>query len=146
MQFQNTKKRHPLESIGFSPSTETTILAAVVGILGSFGALFFKYLIGFFQRLFWHTTDMGPESLFAIPIHTRIAVPVLGGLIVGPLIYFFAREAKGHGVPEVMAAVVTHNSIIRPVVVVVKTFASAISIGSGGSVGREGPIVQIGAA
>ncbi len=146
MNITETKKRIPLESMGFSPSTETTFLAAVVGILGSFGALFFKHLIAFLQKMFWHTADMAPETLLAVPVHYRIAIPVIGGLLVGPLVYFFAREAKGHGVPEVMVAVVTRNSIIRPAVVLVKTFASALSISSGGSVGREGPIVQIGAA
>ena len=122
------------------------MLAALVGILGGFGALFFKKLIFFIQYLFWHTVNMQPGTLLAVPWWQRLIIPVIGGLIVGPLIYFLAREAKGHGVPEVIAAVVTSNSIIRPVVVLVKTFASAISIGSGGSVGREGPIVQIGAA
>ena len=68
----------------------------------------------------------------------------LGGLVYGPLIYRFAREAKGHGVPEVMAAVALRGGRIRPSVAVVKSLASALCIGSGGSVGREGPIVQIG--
>jgi len=146
MSLHVQKKRYPLESIGFSPSTETTILAVLVGILGGFGALFFKHLIAFIQKLFWHTTDMSTELLLSIPWYIRVAAPIIGGLIVGPLIYFLAREAKGHGVPEVMAAVVRRNSVIRPVVVLVKSIASAVSIGSGGSVGREGPIVQIGAA
>ena len=75
-----------------------------------------------------------------------LLIPALGGIFVGILTYFLAREAKGHGVPEVMAAVAQHGGIIRPRVVIVKAFASAICIGSGGSVGREGPIVQIGAA
>jgi len=66
--------------------------------------------------------------------------------VVGPLIYFFAREAKGHGVPEVMAAVALRGGVIRSRVVAIKALASAVSIGSGGSVGREGPIVQIGSA
>ncbi|MFC1539516.1 chloride channel protein [Candidatus Latescibacterota bacterium] len=140
------QKRYPLQSLGFKPSTETIIISAFVGILAGFGALFFKHLIGFIQKIFWHTTDMSPESLLAIPFHLRILIPAIGGLIVGPMIYFWAREAKGHGVPEVMEAVIEKNSIIRPVVVIIKTFASAISIASGGSVGREGPIVQIGAA
>ncbi len=74
-----------------------------------------------------------------------ILIPALGGLIVGPLIYFFAREAKGHGVPEVMIAVAKNGGRIRPRVALVKILASAITIGTGGSVGREGPIVQIGA-
>ena len=73
-------------------------------------------------------------------------VPAGGGLIVGPLVHYLAREAKGHGVPEVMEAVVLRGGVIRPRLVIVKTLASAISIGSGGSVGREGPIVQIGSA
>jgi CIC family chloride channel protein len=76
----------------------------------------------------------------------RLLLPALGGLIVGPLIYFFAREAKGHGVPEVMAAVALRGGVIRRRIVTVKALASAISIGSGGSVGREGPIVQIASA
>ena len=62
------------------------------------------------------------------------------------MIYFLAREAKGHGVPEVMEAVALRGGRIRPIVVVVKSLASSISIGTGGSVGREGPIVQIGSA
>jgi CIC family chloride channel protein len=63
----------------------------------------------------------------------------------GSLVYRFAREAKGHGVPEVMEAVALKGGRIRPVVVLIKALASSICIGSGGSVGREGPIVQIGA-
>ena len=73
-------------------------------------------------------------------------IPVAGGLVYGPLIYRFAREARGHGVPEVMIAVAAGDGKIRPRVSVVKALASALCIGAGGSVGREGPIVQIGSA
>lgn len=146
MTFNKSKKHFSLEKLGFSPAAETIMLAAIVGVLGGFGALFFKKLIFFMQSFWWRVGSMSPESLYAVPWWMRVAVPIAGGLIVGPLIYFFAREAKGHGVPEVIAAVVTNNSIIRPAVVLIKTLASAISISSGGSVGREGPIVQIGAA
>lgn len=75
-----------------------------------------------------------------------LVMPAVGGLIVGPLIWFFAREARGHGVPEVMQAIALRGGRIRPVVAVVKGIASSITIGTGGSVGREGPIVQIGSA
>ena len=122
------------------------IYAVLIGILGGFGALLFKKLIFSLQDFFWRTPDMSPDSLLSVIWYRRLLLPVLGGLIVGPMIYFFAREARGHGVPEVMIAVITRNSIIRPIVVVVKALASAISISTGGSVGREGPIVQIGAA
>jgi CIC family chloride channel protein len=71
---------------------------------------------------------------------------VIGGLIYGPLIARFAGEARGHGVPEVMLAVSEQGGRIRPRVAAVKALASALCIGSGGSVGREGPIVQIGSA
>ena len=75
-----------------------------------------------------------------------VAVPVVGGLIYGPLVSRFAPEARGHGVPEVMYAVNRLGGRMRPRVPVVKSLASAVCIGSGGSVGREGPIVQIGSA
>ena len=129
-----------------SPVARTLLLAVVVGILGGFGAIAFKRLIITLQHFLWNTPDMTPASLFMVPWLKRLLVPIAGGLIVGPLIYFFAREAKGHGVPEVMIAVITRNSVIRPIVVLVKSLASAICISTGGSAGREGPIVQIGAA
>ena len=75
-----------------------------------------------------------------------VLAPVIGGLIYGPLVARFAPEARGHGVPEVMLAVNQRGGRIRPQVPIVKSLASAICIGSGGSVGREGPIVQIGSA
>lgn len=129
-----------------SPATGTVLLAVVIGILGGFGALFFKRLIFFLQEVFWASDHMTVDALFEAGWYRRLIMPAIGGAVVGPLIYFLAREAKGHGVPEVMIAVITRNSVIRPMVVVVKTLASALSIASGGSVGREGPIVQIGAA
>lgn len=86
------------------------------------------------------------EGAKALPWAHKLLAPALGGLIIGPIIYFFAREAKGHGVPEVMEAVALEEGKIRPRVVAVKSIASSICIGSGGSVGREGPIVQIGSA
>ncbi|MFN8217559.1 MAG: chloride channel protein, partial [Solirubrobacterales bacterium] len=75
-----------------------------------------------------------------------LVAPVVGGLLYGPLVYRFAPEARGHGVPEVMLAVHSNEGRIRGRVPIVKSLASAICIGSGGSVGREGPIVQIGSA
>ena len=121
-----------------------TLLAAfAIGVAGGLGALGFRYLIDGFSHVFglfsqWSVQLVGwgwPGIMLA---------PAVGGLVVGPVIYRFAREARGHGVPEVMAAVIQRGAFIRPRVVLIKSFASAVSIGSGGSVGREGPIVQIG--
>jgi CIC family chloride channel protein len=81
-----------------------------------------------------------------VKIPSPALVPAIGGLVYGPLIYRYAREARGHGVPEVMIAVADNGGRIRPQVSIVKALASALCIGSGGSVGREGPIVQIGSA
>ncbi|GAI28956.1 unnamed protein product, partial [marine sediment metagenome] len=75
-----------------------------------------------------------------------ILIPAIGGMIIGPLIHLFAREARGHGVPEVINSIVIHGGKIRPRVALVKALASSICIGSGGSVGREGPIIQIGSS
>jgi chloride channel protein, CIC family len=119
-----------------------SLLAIVVGIAGGFGAIIFRYLILSIQNIFFE----GGTPLYNNLGLLVILVPAIGGLIVGLIVYFFAREAKGHGVPEVMEAVAIRGGKIRPRVAVVKTIASSICIGSGGSTGREGPIIQIGAA
>ncbi|MFN2166373.1 MAG: chloride channel protein, partial [Anaerolineae bacterium] len=125
---------------------ETALLvgtALVVGLGTGVGAVAFIWLLRFLQGLF---TDLGDWLQATVGVVGLVAVPVLGALIAGPLITFFAKEAKGHGVPEVMQAIALRGGRIRPVVVVVKALASAACIGSGGSAGREGPIVQIGSA
>lgn len=122
-------------------------MAMVVGVLGGYGAVAFRWLIRFVQEtLFGNGGENFLEYLLSLPWYAKLLPPVIGGALVGPLVYFLAREAKGHGVPEVMEAVALKGGVIRKRVVIVKSLASAICIGSGGSVGREGPIVQIGSA
>jgi CIC family chloride channel protein len=117
--------------------------AVVVGIGGGLGTVIFVRMIAFFTNLFFGNASKLGGFLGGAYV---ILIPALGGLLVGPLVHFIAPEAKGHGVPEVLTAIATGGGRIRPVVVLAKALGSAITIGSGGSVGREGPIVQIGAA
>lgn len=127
-----------------------SVFALVVGIVTGFGAILFRALIAFVHNLFFlgifsfHYdanlfTPVGPWGPFVI------LAPVIGGMGVVFLIRTFAPEARGHGVPEVMDAIYYREGRIRPVVAAIKSLASALSIGSGAAVGREGPIIQIGA-
>jgi CIC family chloride channel protein len=102
-------------------------------------------MIRFFQGQFWRAGSI-LETAASQPWYWTILIPALGGLIIAPLIYYGAREAKGHGVPEIMEALILRSGRIPAKVVAVKALASSICIGSGGSVGREGPIVQISSA
>ena len=128
-----------------------SVPAFFVGIVAGFGAVAFRGLIAFFHNLMFS----GKLSfLYEANAHTRpgpwgpciILAPVVGAVGVAALVSNFAPEAKGHGVPEVMDTIYYNRGIIRPVVAVVKSVASALSIGSGGSIGREGPIIQIGSS
>jgi chloride channel protein, CIC family len=128
------------------------LLALLVGAGSGLGAVVFRYLIYLFtwtatgHSQFGQQGHVGSAHLPWLGPGFFVVIPVIGGLIYGPLIYRFAREARGHGVPEVMIAVADDGGRIRPQVSVVKAVASALCIGVGGSVGREGPIVQIGSA
>jgi CIC family chloride channel protein len=123
------------------------LLAVVVGLAGGFGAIGFRALIDGLQSLTAGGSGASLlESLASLPWYYLLLLPAAGGLVVGPLVHFLAPEARGHGVPEVMEAVALHGGRIRPRVVGVKSLASALTITTGGSVGREGPIVQIGSA
>lgn len=122
------------------------LVAVVVGLLGGFAAVGFRQLIQLVNRIAWHQGPYSLEYLAGLPAWWKLLAPAAGGLVVGLIIYFGAREAKGHGVPEVMESVAMHGGRIRPRVVLAKLFASGVCIGTGGSVGREGAIVQIVAA
>ena len=129
-----------------------TALALLTGAGAGLGAVAFRYMILGFTHLFTGHGEYGAAGRTVNPhlpglgIWFVVAVPVVGGLIYGPLVSRFAPEARGHGVPEVMYAVNRLGGRMRPRVPIVKSLASAVCIGSGGSVGREGPIVQIGSA
>ncbi|MCK5770983.1 chloride channel protein [Algiphilus sp.] len=124
-------------------------LAIIIGIAGGFGAIAFKAIIAFFHNLMFRgelglvhdpTAVIAPSPLGA----WIILVPVAGAALVTLITSRIAPEARGGGVPEVLNAIYYEKGRIRPVVALAKAAASAISIGTGGSVGREGPMVQIG--
>jgi CIC family chloride channel protein len=134
------------------------LMAVACGIGGALAAIGLRAMVLFVEAVFFREhvpslhaalTSSLPEPL-AIgidqPWWIRLLAPTVGLALVGPFLRFAAREAQGHGVPEVMEAVARRGGVIPPRIGLVKTLASALTIGSGGSVGREGPIVQIGAA
>ncbi len=141
----------PLEEFRTLSLPVLVVLAFITGIVAALGAVVFRAMISAVHNLFFLGTFAFNYNANAFDAASPwgpfvILAPVVGGLIVVWLVQTFAPEAKGHGVPEVMYAVYHNKGNVRGVVAVVKSIASAISIGSGASVGREGPIIQIGAS
>ena len=133
------------------PGMQLSLLALGLGLITGLGAVLFRDLIGLVHNLLFagQAVVHYDANIFTAPAPWGalvILVPVLGAVLVTFLVTNFAPEAKGHGVPEVMDAIYYKGGVIRPVVALVKSLASAIAIGSGSSVGREGPIIQIGSA
>jgi CIC family chloride channel protein len=153
------RRSHPQPAVlgtvsGKLPGTRLGLaaMALLVGAGAGLGAAAFRWLIFSITWLVTGHQQFGQQG-HAPSLHLPwlgpwfvLVVPIVGGLLYGPLINRFAREARGHGVPEVMLAVTENGGRIRPPVTIVKALASAMCIGVGGSVGREGPIVQIGSA
>lgn len=129
------------------------LVAIVVGVIAGLGAVVFRGLIAVVHNvallgefsLVYDANLHTPESPWG-PFVVLVLVPVAGAVGVVFLVSTFAAEARGHGVPEVMDAIYYNKGLVRPVVAVIKSLASALSIGTGGSVGREGPIIQIGSS
>jgi chloride channel protein, CIC family len=150
-QFARLAKADAAEHVRPMPLLYLCLLALVVGIVTGLGAVVFRDLIGLVHNIMFLGsfsfaydsslfTPMAPWGAFVI------LVPVVGGLGVTFIVNNFAPEARGHGVPEVMDAIYYQRGIIRPIVALAKSCASALAIGSGAAVGREGPIIQIGSA
>ncbi len=121
-------------------------IAGIIGVLSGFGASIFRILIDFFYNLFWHNLKFSLLNASLLERSITLLIPMTGGLITGIIINKFAKEVEGIGVPEVIEAVALKGGIIRPRVIWLKVITAGLFIGSGGSAGRVGPIVQIGSA
>ncbi len=141
--------RTALDSLGHRGAlpggTLTILLAGIVGLLAGFGAVLFSFIIDTVREFTFGAATQwrGDSGWWNVGL---LLSPVAGLLLVSWFTRKFAPEAQGAGVPEVITAVARHDGVIRPRVALVKILASGVTIGTGGSVGREGPIVQIGSA
>ncbi|HEU5441644.1 MAG TPA: chloride channel protein, partial [Ktedonobacterales bacterium] len=125
-----------------------SLLAIVIGVIGAFVALALLRLIGLFTNLFfyqrWDTTLVSPAGNQLGII--EVLVPVVGGIIIGLMARYGSERIRGHGIPEAIEAILINGSKVEPRVAVLKPLSSAISIGSGGPFGAEGPIIMTGGA
>jgi CIC family chloride channel protein len=119
-----------------------TFLALVTGLGAGLGAIAFVEVTRFLSQLFF---EGGPNGLGLLDRAFVVVLPALGGLVVGLILHFPARHTRGRGIPEVLVAIRSRNGHLRPVIVLSQAIGSALAIGTGGSAGREGPVVQIGA-
>ena len=117
-------------------------LAILIGIAGGAGAIVFRSVIEIIHGIFFS----GAYQEGLSPGYYVILYPIIGGLIVGPIVCILAPEAKGHGVPQIIESLQVGGGQIRKRVGFLLILCSAVIIGSGGSAGREGPIAQIGAS
>ncbi len=150
----------PTHGPGLWSVSRMLVLASLVGIVAGLGAITFQYACHFVSHysldIFagYHPTGPAGEKVMdqifppsgkSFTPYALITVITIGGLISGLLIYTFAPEAEGHGTDAAISAYHKSRGIIRPIVPILKLIASAITLGTGGSGGREGPIAQIGA-
>ena len=122
------------------------ILAALLGFLAGFASTFFRWMIEFFESIFsvkgFSLAGIPPQTYpFLLPL-----MPMLGGLFIGLICKYFPNAVKENGVHKVMYAVALNDGKVRKRTIASCAVTSSITIGSGGSAGREGPTVQIGAA
>lgn len=120
------------------PEARLNALGALIGVVTAVGAVLFVKGLLIAGRLTEHLQS--EWSVWLLPV-----IPMVGALLCGLLVYNFAREAAGHGVPQVLDAIVRKGGYIPARIGVIKVLASICTVGSGGSAGTEGPIVQIGA-
>jgi CIC family chloride channel protein len=124
--------------LGFRQEWYLVLLAAIIGTLTGFGAVGFTYTLGKLEEF----THLQTSQSIWIGL---LVLPIVGMFITGVLVTNFAAEAKGHGVPQVIKALISKGGVIKARIGAVKVVASILTVGSGGSAGTEGPIVQIGA-
>ena len=144
-------KNHQTELGDFTTTLRVvpiSLLAVFIGAICAFVALALLRLIGLFTNLFyfgrWSAAMVSPAGnhlgVFSVP------VPVAGALIIGLMARYGSERIRGHGIPEAIEAILINGSKVQPKVAILKPLSSAISIGSGGPFGAEGPIIMTGGA
>ncbi len=123
-------------------------IAVIIGVICTWVAVLLLKMISFFTNLFYyHQFSLEAHApTYAIWGVFGILVPVLGGLIIGLMARFGSEKIRGHGIPEALEAILFGKSLMQPKVAILKPLSSAISIGSGGPFGAEGPIIMTGGA
>ena len=135
-----------IKRLGGNEHIILSIVAILIGLMVGYGAILFRYLIETFQYLFMGSGhEEVVEIVQGLPWWQILLMPMVGGLLVGPLVHFFFPGSRGHGVPEVIASVALHGGKMPLRDGLGKMLACSLSIGCGGSVGREGPVVHLGA-
>ena len=148
---KHKKNKHTEELGDFTTNVQVipiSIMAIIIGLIATFVAWFLLRLIGLFTNLFyfqrWDTAMTSPAGnhlgVFAV------AVPVIGSLIVGLMARYGSERIRGHGIPEAIEAILMNGSRVKPRLAILKPLSAAISIGSGGPFGAEGPIIMTGGA
>ena len=127
-----------------SPRAGPMVLAAVVGLGAGLAAAGFSILVELSDHFFFDI--LKDDWLGSLPNARLILIPAIGGLLVGPITYILAPGARGHSVPEVMVALDSRGGRLPATSAAGKIVAATLTIGSGGSVGRQGPVVFLGAA
>ena len=127
-----------------SPRAGPMVLAAVVGLGAGLAAVGFSTLVELSDHFFFDI--LKDDWLGGLPNARLILIPAIGGLLVGPITYILAPGARGHSVPEVMVALDSRGGRLPATSAAGKIVAATLTIGSGGSVGRQGPVVFLGAA
>lgn len=140
--------RSQLPSIPQTQLRDISLLgfALAIGLLAALGAVAFRSLIELFQFVFWPSGESFLDRVIAAPWWMTLGLPAAGGLVTGPIIQYLAPEARGPGVTAVILSVSAQQSTIRHRVTFLKGLVSSLLLGTGASVGREGPVVQIGAS
>lgn len=139
-------KAHAETSLARLHNVYFLLFAIFIGFAAALGAFAFRSLIFFFQDLFWNAGTGLTERVSSSPWWAVLLIPTAGGLVAGIIINRWGPEARGPGVPEVIKAIAVRGGTIRHRVTFVKAIVTSLLIGCGASVGREGPIIQIGAS
>ncbi|MBV8551746.1 MAG: chloride channel protein [Acidobacteriaceae bacterium] len=147
----NQKKKSSNELRDFTTTPHVipiSLLAIAIGIIASFVAWLLLKLIGFFTNIFYYQRI---DTALSSPAGNHlglwaIAIPVIGSLIIGLMARYGSEKIRGHGIPEAIESILMNGSRVHPRLAVLKPISAAISIGSGGPFGAEGPIIMTGGA